>query len=223
MHSSVKKSITIIPLIVLFILLVAIIFYNRDRSDEEIISNEIYQESKNTITNSPTLNRNPPVRPAIEWINNDEFVIYKGCGTECEGVYIFNIREDFRQKIYYGVRHTWSPNKKYVLAYHSLVQPGITVGDRYGNILFTLRREYHHELNRSHKASWSPDSAKLALISHQNNKVEMELLIFDVENDFQKTVQKQIQTKEEVVELFWKNENTVLYKDSTGEIFEEKI
>ena len=51
----------------------------------------------------------------------------------------------------------------------------------------------------------------------------MELLIFDVENDFQKTVQKQIQTKEEVVELFWKNENTVLYKDSTGEIFEEKI
>jgi len=60
---------------------------------------------------------NPKTRPTIEWLNDKEFALYKGCGTECVAVYLFNIN-NFQRKFYYGVEHTWSPNKKYVFAYH---------------------------------------------------------------------------------------------------------
>ncbi|PIZ64212.1 hypothetical protein CO051_04680 [Candidatus Roizmanbacteria bacterium CG_4_9_14_0_2_um_filter_39_13] len=167
-------------------------------------------------------NGNPQVRPAIEWLNDEEFAVYRGCGTECETVYIFNLRQDGKQKLYYGVGHTWSPDKQYILAHHYAVQSGITVGDRYDNILFDLRREYPKEYVGTHKASWSPDSTKLALIIHQDEKTRMELFVFDAQKNFQKIVQKQIQTKE-VNDLYWQDRKTLIYIDALENIFEENF
>ena len=157
-------------------------------------------------------NENSQIRPTIEWLNDEEFVIYRGCGTECEVVYIFDLKKNFEQKLYYGIKHTWSPDKKYLLAYHYAIEPGITVGDRSGTRLFTLRREYPKDGKEvsTHKAIWSPSSSKLALIINKNKEAELELLVFDVENSRKLLSQKDLDSSD-FTDFGWKDEKTVFY------------
>lgn len=155
---------------------------------------------------------NPKTRPSIEWLNDKEFALYKGCGTECETVYLFNIN-NFQRKFYYGVEHRWSPNKQYVLAYHYAIQPGITVGDRLGNVLFAIRRSYSPDSGAysRHEASWSPDSLKLALIIQKEHGAGLELMVFDVEHKFNLIKQRDLESNI-FTHLEWKDERTVSYE-----------
>ena len=76
-----------------------------------------------------------------ERIADDVVAVYYGCGTECEGVRVFDER-DGKQKaeFNYGVGYVWSPDKKYVVAFHSSAGHGFTVGNGKGDELFTYTK-----------------------------------------------------------------------------------
>lgn len=129
-----------------------------------------------------------------EWISSREIVLYRGCGTECVGFWRVNIETGEKNAVHYGVGYQWSPDKKYVLAYHYTFY-GITVGDKFGNEVFNLQREKDKifpKLAEKTKGVWSPDSEKLALIVKKENEEKLELLIFDVENNFRMIYQNDL-------------------------------
>lgn len=122
-----------------------------------------------------------------EWIDSKEIVLYQSCGTECVGFWRIDIETGEKNPANFGVNYQWSPDKKYVLAYHYTLC-GITVGDKFGNTIFNLRREKNKifpKLAEKTQGFWSPDSKKLALIIKKENEEELEFLIFDVVNNFQ--------------------------------------
>lgn len=206
-----RKGATFFVIVMLGLSFIFTLFYTR--KETKLPPKETRQEAQsNKVLGETGSSGNPQVRPMVEWLNDDEFAIYRGCGTECEAVYIFNLKENFKQKLYYGVKHTWSPNKKYVLGYHYAIQPGITVGDKFGNELFTLRREYpqNGESRSTHKAVWSPNSSKLALIINKDKEQELELLVFNIENGFKLLLQKDLNSSE-FTDFGWKDEKTAFY------------
>lgn len=93
------------------------------------------------------------------------------------------------------------------------IQPGITVGNRLGNSLFVLRRSYSPNSGEysSHEASWSPDSLKLALIIQKQHGAGLELLVFDVEHEFNLIKQRDLESSV-FTRLGWKDERTVFYE-----------
>lgn len=125
-----------------------------------------------------------------EWFNENEVAVYYNCGTECQLLYLADVYSGEGNSLVYGVNYEWSPNKELSLAYHyySWGIYGITVGGKKGNELFSVTRNPAHndnwELIGKTKAKWSPDSSKLALIIKKENKNQMELLVFDVSNNF---------------------------------------
>lgn len=131
-----------------------------------------------------------------EWFSENEVLVSYNCGTECQLLYLINVDSGEQRKLYYGVKYEWSPNKKMVVAYHYYNGGyGITVGDKYGNSLFTLRRERspeYNDLEIKTQAIWSSDSSKIALYIKKETEDKMELLVFDVDDSFKQIFQSNV-------------------------------
>ncbi len=147
-----------------------------------------------------------------EWLSEREISVWIDCGSECSYLELIDIPAKRRRQLMYGVGYTWSPDKKYALAYHYSIQPGITVGDRFGNKIFTLMRDYPKEerVSSTHKAAWSADSSKLALIINKDRRPEPELLIFDVKRGFKTIIERDLKRKE-FSRLEWRDNNVEYY------------
>lgn len=147
-----------------------------------------------------------------EWFNNDEIIVYYNCGTECQLLYLANVDSGEGNALIYGVNYDWSPNSELALAYHyySWGIYGITVGNSRGKELFSVTRNPTHsdnqELIGKTKAKWSSDSSKLALIIKKENKNQMELLIFDVVNNFKQIFGQDVDNSGEY-NLGWDEDN----------------
>lgn len=151
-----------------------------------------------------------------EWLNNEEVVVYYGCGSECLAAYIVNIDSGERTaELQYGVGYEWSPDKKSVIAYNYADKYGVTVGDKAGKIIFSLKRSQSAPYDLIYKtaAEWSPDSGKLALIIKKENQNRRELLVFDAQADYERIFQSDVDDYEDM-KLNWKGENTVMVNDA---------
>ena len=127
-----------------------------------------------------------------EWFSENEVLVSYGCGTECRVLYLIDIDSGKQWTLQYGVGYEWSPNKEMVVAYHYSWKYGITIGDKYGNELFTLRRERGpvvNDLESKTQAIWSSDNTKMALYIKKEGENEMELLVFDIEKSFKQIFQ----------------------------------
>lgn len=122
-----------------------------------------------------------------EWLSPVELVLYRGCGTECVGFWRVSIETGEKNVVNYGVGYQWSPNKELVVAYHFSGVYGITVGDKYGNTLFEFRKSLpsvYSKLTDETKAIWSEDGRALTLIMKKENEEKLEIIKFDVNNNF---------------------------------------
>ncbi|MFH1838654.1 MAG: hypothetical protein ABH808_04170 [Candidatus Kuenenbacteria bacterium] len=131
-----------------------------------------------------------------KWFSDNEVLVVYNCGTECEALYFINVNSDEKYILQYGVGYQWSPNKELVIAYYYTGAYGIAVGDKYGNEIFNLQREenkFFSKLVKETKGIWSSDSKKLALIIKKENQEKLELLVFDVENNFRIIYQKNLE------------------------------
>jgi hypothetical protein len=138
-----------------------------------------------------------------EWFLNDEVLVEEGCGTECHVQILENLISGKEYILQYGVDYTWSPDKNWVFAYNYSYRTGITIGDKFGNIVY----KYHilppeNETANTPLAVWSPDSSKLALIIKNSNDKEFELLIFDSHNNFKEIFQSKVDNAKKF-ELKW--------------------
>lgn len=132
-----------------------------------------------------------------EWLNEEELVVYYGCGTECMVGFVIDVKTGKRNaQLQYGVGYEWSPDKKLVLAYNYSGEYGITAGDKKGNVLFALRRdapERYSALVDKTKALWSPDGSKIGLIIKKENQEALEIMVVDVKKDFQAISQSNLE------------------------------
>jgi len=153
-----------------------------------------------------------------EWINDKEVVIYQSCGTECVGFWRIDIETGEKNSGNYGVDYQWSPDKKYLLAYRYTFC-GIAIGDKYGNEIFEVMRDENEifpSLAEKTKAIWSPDSSKFALIIKKDAQEKLELLAFDVLNNFKIIYQKDLEAND-FSDFFWEN-NRAVYYNINGEM-----
>lgn len=123
-----------------------------------------------------------------EWFSENEVLVHYNCGTECQALYLANVDSGKETALVYGVNYEWSPNKEFVLAYHYSWKYGITAGDKNGKVLLEITRgntsDKDDELIQKTKAIWSPDSSRLALVIKKEYIYKMEVLVFDVKNNF---------------------------------------
>lgn len=218
-----KLSFILFSVIIIILSAISLIFYKEiltleDKINHLIKSTSLY-EGEVLEKNTKIKNLEAQIKdysksyPAIEWLSDEEFVVYRGCGTECQVAYIFEPEKNYTRRFFYGVGYQWSPDKSYVLAYHYTLC-GITVGDKLGNELFTLRRDGNKifpKLAEKTKGAWSPDSKKLALIIKKEDKEKLELLIFDAKNNFQIIYQKDLEDIN-FSNFSWIDANTVSYQ-----------
>jgi len=151
-----------------------------------------------------------------EWFSDDEVLVLYNCGTECQLLYLININSGKKQKLLYGVGYEWSPNKEMVLAYHYSGRFGITVGDKFGNVVFEFLREYlgaYVRLLDQTKVLWSPDSSKIALMIKKEKQEVLELIVFDVKQDFKQIFQQDLVGESEDIEFYWQDDSMLFYKD----------
>lgn len=162
-----------------------------------------------------------------EWFNNDYVLVYYNCGTECQALYKINVntskQTDISKNFGYGVGYQWSPDKRYVLAYHYTSNYGILVGDKDGNIIFRLMRDPTPGIMVADvEALWSPDSSKIALVIKKEYKEGMEIFVLDMVQDFNTIFQEDLTGTIDDIEFFWQHKGKLLaYKDSNG--WKEKV
>ena len=154
----------------------------------------------------------------FEWLSDDTIAVYKNCGTECMIAYRIDLPTLQTHRFYLGSGYTWSPNNKYVFASLSVPQHVITVADAFGNTLFTLRREPLAISNKSvpHKALWSPDSSKLAILIGKENKEKLELMIFDAEKNFSLLSRHDIDPSS-FRDFLWSDYQNIIYHEGDDE------
>lgn len=112
-----------------------------------------------------------------ESVADNSTAVYYGCGTECEGVRIFNeTTGKQRASFNYGVGYLWSANKKYVAAFHMAAGHGVTIGDMFGNELFVYTKPIDKSFDIPSVAAWAPNDSKLAVLL--NDEGQQELFIF---------------------------------------------
>lgn len=122
-----------------------------------------------------------------EWLSSKEIILYRGCGTECVGFWRVDIETEEENVVNYGVGYQWSPDKELVVAHHYSGGYGITVGDKYGTIFFEFRRPLppvYSRLADETKAIWAEDGKVLTLIIKKENEEKLEVIKFDVDNNF---------------------------------------
>lgn len=146
-----------------------------------------------------------------EWLNDDEVVVYYGCGTECMVGFVVDVKTRTRKaQLQYGVGYEWSPNKKYILAYNYSGKYGITVGDKKEEVFLSIKREpSNYDLIGETKAIWSPDSKKLTLIIKKEGVNEMEILIFETDN-FDMILQSDIEFTKDA-KFTWAGNNKIIF------------
>lgn len=149
-----------------------------------------------------------------DWLNNDEIIIYYGCGTECMAGFITDVNTGKRiSQLQYGVGYEWSPNKELVLAYNYSWKYGITVGDKKGKKLLKILRGHDvdgdEKLADETRAVWAPDSSKLALVIKKENENKMETIIFDVENNFRQIFRQDMDNADEY-NLKWDEDSKII-------------
>lgn len=154
----------------------------------------------------------------FEWLDDNEIAVYQDCGTECMMVYLIDTQTGRSHRFFMGGGYSWAPNKKYVLAFHDVPSDGISVGDKFGNVLFSLVRENPNtqETVANLRAAWSPDSSKIALIVHKELSSDLELIVFNVLNKFKITLRKDLPEKE-FSELNWRATGKLTYKSGGKE------
>lgn len=149
-----------------------------------------------------------------EWLNDDEVVVYYGCGTECIVGFVIDVETGTRKaQLQYGVGYEWSPNKKYVLAYNYSGKYGITIGDKNEEVFLSIKREpSDYDLIDETKAIWSPDSKKIALIIKKESVNEMEILVFETDN-FDMILQSDIEFTEDA-KFSWTGNNKISFNNA---------
>lgn len=120
-----------------------------------------------------------------ERVADDSIAVYYGCGTECEGMRVFDEKTGKKiAEFNYGIGYQFDSDKRRVVAFHTSPKRGLTIGDKNGNELFTYMQSEHErstdELPRL--VSWAPDGSRLAIIYNNGGDQIYELLIFDTRN-----------------------------------------
>lgn len=150
-----------------------------------------------------------------EWFSENEVIFNSSCGTECQVVYWSDLDSGEKSVLQYGVGYEWSSDKKLVFAYHYSGNYGIVIGDKKGKELFSFVREHKkfnsESLSWKTKAVWSQDSTRLALAIKKENEEKMELLIFDIENDFEQLYKRDINDKSEEYNLKWSDDKKIIF------------
>lgn len=119
---------------------------------------------------------------SYESIANHSVAVYYGCGTECEGVRIFDeTTGKQRGSFNYGVGYLWSANKKYVAAFHMAAGHGVTIGDMFGNKLFVYTKPIEKSFDIPSVAAWAPNDSKLAVLLNEDGQQEL-FIIFGFES-----------------------------------------
>lgn len=155
---------------------------------------------------------------SFEWLSDEEVAVYRGCGTECSLAYIVNVKTKKYRELPLGVGYTWSPNRRYVAAYHYSYKYGFSLAekdDTYGRVKFELRRNHPPSgsgLSSATRLTWSPDSSKFSVILRKENEERLELLVFDVSDGFTLLTARDLENKE-FSGLNWRDEKTVVYED----------
>ncbi|MDO9399634.1 MAG: cell wall hydrolase [bacterium] len=152
-----------------------------------------------------------------EWVGDDQAAVYKNCGTECQTLHLVDIDSEEENILQYGVDYNWSPDKKLVLAYHFSLRYGITVGNKIGDELLTIEREWfpadNNNMVYATKAIWSPNSTKLVVILKKEKEDKMELIVYNVKDNFKKIYQADVFYKDET-KIYWSDNNrNIVYGD----------
>lgn len=156
---------------------------------------------------------------SLEWLADDELVVYCSCGTECVTANLVNTKTAEKQAINLGVGYSWSPDGRYVLAYHYATNYGISVTGRENHFeksLLHIRRNHlsaGSALADQTRATWAPDSTKLALIIRKEGDERLELLVFNLMDDF-KLLNQQDLVETSISSLAWNNTNTVILTEN---------
>jgi len=154
----------------------------------------------------------------FEWLDDNEIAVYQDCGTECMMVYLVETQTGRAHRFFMGGGYSWAPNKKYVLAFHDVPRDGISVGDKFGKVLFSLMREGSNTSGTvaNLRAVWSPDSSKVALIIHKEGSPDLELIVLDVANRFKTTFRSNL-TGREFSKLSWRGPRNLTYNSDGKE------
>lgn len=158
----------------------------------------------------------------LEWLDDREIVVYRSCGTECMIAYIIDTETKQQQELTLGVGYTWSPNKQYVAVYHYSLQYGISIanrGNQYGQTIFQLRRKHPPDgsgLANQTRVAWSLDSTKLAVVIRKENEEKLELLVFDIQKDFEIFYRQDLDSTN-VSNLVWEGQSKILITDNMGD------
>ena len=156
---------------------------------------------------------------SLEWLTDDELVVYRSCGTECITANLVDTKTAEKQAINLGVGYSWSPDKQYVLAHHYAINYGISIASRENHFeksLLQIRRNHTpagSALANQTRTTWAPDSTKLALIIRKEGEERLELLVFDLLDDFRVLVQKDL-AETAISSLAWSNTNTVVLTEN---------
>ncbi|MBI3335888.1 MAG: hypothetical protein HY001_05375 [Candidatus Portnoybacteria bacterium] len=158
-----------------------------------------------------------------EWLDENELVVYYGCGTECMVGFVVDVKTGKRKaQLQYGVGYEWSPNKKLALAYNYSGKYGITVGNKKGNEMFALRRDapnLYSKLVDETKTAWSPDGSKIALIIKKEDQEALELMVIDVKKNFQTIFQSDLEIVSSSEDLSWTGDSKKLVIGSAEIVF----
>lgn len=148
-----------------------------------------------------------------EWVDDNEVLVYYGCGTECMVTFVIDANSGERKaQLQYGVGYEWSPNKKYVLAYNYSGKYGITVGNKEEKVLLSIKRDSDYsKLVDETTAIWSPDSSKLAVIIKKEKIEEMEILVFETDN-FDMILQSDIEFTKDA-KFIWAGNNKISFNN----------
>lgn len=159
---------------------------------------------------------------SFEWLDDDQVVVYRNCGTECEIAYVVNIETKNYFDLPMGVGYTWSPDKKFVGSYHYSSRYGISLSARasnkYGRAVFQILREpppNGSALINKTEIKWSPDSTKFALLIKKEDEEKLELMIFALIRDFSLLSKKTLAGNDS--NFYWGDAESVIYEDDGKE------
>ncbi|MBI4268609.1 cell wall hydrolase [Candidatus Uhrbacteria bacterium] len=131
------------------------------------------------------------------YLGDNLVALYDGCGTECEAVRVFDEQtNEMRAQFVYGVGYVWSPDKKKVVAFHSH-DSGMTIGDRYGNVLYGDSHLYTTEKYQLPiYAEWSPDGTTLAVITPTDIRSRVDFHLYETRGTYGRRISIPLRTSD---------------------------
>lgn len=157
----------------------------------------------------------------LEWLDDREIVVYRSCGTECLIAYIVDTETKKQQALTLGVGYLWSPNKQYVAALYYSYKYGISIADRgseHGQTVFQMRRDHPptgSRLGNKTQVAWSSDSAKLAIVIRKNNEEKLEMVVIDIQKDFETKYQQDL-ISDDISGIAWEGSSTIILTNAKG-------